>query len=103
MSIVSDFAKSMSTKSFQMIGAEPVTVDGVSFDCILAEIDNGKDFATGGFDVSKRLQAVCRTDAMPSVVVLKKLAKARGQNFRIDGIRTGGTFVTITLIEEERA
>jgi hypothetical protein len=102
MSIVSDFAKSMSRQSFAMIGEESVTVDGVTFSCVLAEVDSGKDFAIG-YEVSKQLSAVCRAESLPSVVALKKLASTRGQTFRIEGIRTGGTFVTITLSEEIKA
>jgi hypothetical protein len=103
MSIVSDFARSMASQAFAMIGEEPVTIGGTTLQCVLAEVDDSKDFSTGGFEVVKRLSAVCRTADLPATSVLKKLATARGQSFRVEGVSKGVDFATLTLEQVEKS
>jgi len=103
MSIVSDFVRSMAEQAFPMIGEEPVVIGGTTLQCVLAEVDDGKDFATGGFDLTKRLTAVCRTADLPVTGLLKKTATARSQAFRVDGVRSGADFTTIDLTQVEKS
>jgi len=103
MSIVSDFARSMAAQAFPMIGEETVTIAGTAVSCVLAQVEDEKDFATGGFEVIKRLEAVCRTSELPAGILLKKTATARGLTFRVETIRTGATFTTITLEQIEKS
>jgi hypothetical protein len=103
MSIVSDFARSMAAQAFPMIGEETVTIAGAAVPCVLAQVEDEKDFATGGFEVIKRLEAVARTADLPAGVLLKKLATAREQTFRIETIRTGATFTTLVLEQIEKS
>ena len=103
MSIVSDFARSMASQAFAMIGEEPVVIGSTTLQCVLAEVDDSKDFSTGGFEVVKRLTAVCRTADMPVASVLKKLATARGQSFRVEGVSKGVDFATLTLEQVEKS
>jgi hypothetical protein len=103
MSIVSDFAAAMAGQAFSMIGAETITIAGAAVSCVLAQVEDEKDFATGGFEVVKRLDAVCRTSSLPAGALLKKTATARGQTFRIDTIRAGATFTTLVLEQVEKS
>jgi hypothetical protein len=103
MSIVSTFARSMAEQAMPMIGEETVTIGATSLSCVLAEVDDSKDFATGGFEISKTLAAVCRTADMPATAILKKTATARGLTFRVEGVRKGGDFTTLTLEQVEKA
>ena len=103
MSLVSDFVQSMANQAFTLIGAEPVVIGATTISCILAEVEDGKDFATGGFEISKRLTATCRTSAMPVAPILKKVATARGESFRVEGVRKGGDFTTIDLTEIQKS
>ena len=103
MSIVSDFARTMATQAFAMIGVESVMFGDVEIPCVLAEVDDGRDFSTGGFEVTKTITAVCKASSMPAVSILKKTVTARSQTFRVDSIRTGADFVTLTLTQTEKA
>ena len=103
MSLVSDFVQSMATQAFAMIGAETITINGTAISCVLAEVEDSKDFATGGFDPVKRLQAVCKTSDLPVGSILKKAATARSQTFRVEEIRKGGDFTTIVLEQVEKS
>jgi hypothetical protein len=86
-----------------MLGDEPVIIGGITIPCVLAEVDDSKDFASGGFEVTKTLSAVCRTTDMPATPILKKTATARGITFRVEGVRKGGDFTTLTLEQVEKA
>ena len=103
MSIVSDFARTMAAQAFPMIGEETVTIGGTTVSCVLAQVEDEKDFSTGGFEVVKRLEAVAHTTDLPAGVLLKKLATARGQSFRIETIRAGATFTTLILEQTEKS
>lgn len=103
MSIVSDFAKSAATQSFAMIGAETVTIGGDSFSAVLAEAELDKDYSEGGFELSKRLSAVVRTDALPAGVLVKRKATARGASWRVDSESRGAVFTTLSLSEITRS
>ena len=103
MSIVSAHALASATQSFAMIGTETVTINGTSISCILAEADEAKTFGEVGFEPTKRLSAICKTSDLPSGVLLKKLATARSEQWRVEGIRKGGSFTTITLEEIHKA
>jgi hypothetical protein len=103
MSIVSDFAKSMMAQAAPMIGQESVTIGELILSCVLAEISDDKDFSTGGFEVIKRLSAVCLTADLPVSTVVKKSATARGETFRVASITRGGTFSTLMLEQITKA
>ena len=103
MSIVSAQALAAATQSFAMIGAESVTINGTAISCILAEADEAKTFGEVGFEPTKRLTAVCKTSSLPSGTLLKKVATARSEQWRVEGIRKGGSFTTITLEEIHKA
>lgn len=103
MSIVSTFARAMAEQAMPMIGEETVTIGVTSLSCVLAETDDSKDYSTGGFEVTKTLQAVCRTADMPAASILKKTATARGITFRVEGVRKGADFTAITLEQVEKA
>lgn len=103
MSIVTAHALAAATQSFAMIGAETVTINGTDISCVLAEADESKEFEGTGFAPSKRLTAVCKTSALPSGTLLKKIATARSETWRVEGIRKGGSFTTLTLEEIHKA
>lgn len=103
MSIVSDFVRSMAGQAFPMIGEETVTIGATVLSCVLAEVDDGKDYSTGGFEIARRLQAVCRTADMPATSLIKKAATARGESFRVESVRKGADFTTLILEQVEKA
>jgi hypothetical protein len=103
MSIVSDFVKSMAAQAMPMIGQEPVTIGDLILSCVLAEISDDKDFSSGGFEIIKRLSAVCLTADLPISTVVKKSATARGESFRVASITRGGTFSTLMLEQVTKA
>jgi len=103
MSIVTAHALAAATHSFAMIGAETVTISSTDISCVLAEADESKTFGETGFEPVKRLTAVCKTSALPSGTLLKKIATARSETWRVEGIRKGGSFTTITLEEIHKA
>ena len=102
MSIVSDFVTNAAAQSLAMIGAEAVVIGATTLSCILAEVDDSRDFAETGFEISKRLTATCLSSAPPTTEILKKRATARGLSFRVASVNRGGTFTTITLEEVTR-
>lgn len=93
----------MASQAFSMIGAESVVIGELTLSCVLSEAEQSKDFSTGGFEVINRLQAVCLTSDLPSASILKRAATARGISFRVESIRKGGDFTTITLEQVEKA
>jgi len=103
MSIVTAHALASATQSFAMIGSETVTINGTAILCVLAEADESKTFTETGFEPVKRLTAVCKTSALPAGTLLKKLATARTEQWRVEGINRGGSFTTITLEEIHKA
>jgi hypothetical protein len=103
MSIVTAHALAASTQSFAMIGAETVAINGTGISCVLAEADESKTFGEVGFEPAKRITAVCKTSALPSGTLLKKVATARSETWRVEGIRKGGSFTTLTLEEIHKA
>lgn len=103
MSIVSAHALAAATQSFAMIGAETVTINGIAISCVLSESDESKTFGETGFEPVKRLQAVCKTSALPAGVLLKKLATARSEQFRVEGVQRGASFTTLSLEEIHKA
>ena len=103
MSIVSNFVRAMAEQAFPMIGEEPVVIGSTTLQCVLSEVEDAKDFSTGGFEPTKRLQAVCRTADMPAASILKKTATARSLTFRVETVRKGADFTTITLEQVEKA
>ena len=103
MSLVSAFVTSMHTQAAPMIGQETVTVGAASISCTLAEIGDARDFAGVGNEVRKTLTAVCLTTDLPATSILKKLATARGESFRVEGLSRGAVFSTITLEETTKA
>jgi hypothetical protein len=103
MSIVTDFAIAMHSQAAAMIGAETVTIGETSLSCVLAEVDNSREFGNAGFEPQKTLAATCRTSALPVASLLQKSATARGESFRVTGVNQGGTFTTLTLTQITKA
>jgi len=103
MSMLSDFAASMSGKAFPIIGQEDVTIGGTAFKCVLNEAMDDEDFSEAGFEKIKTLTAVCKTSVLPAGVILKKKATARGIEYRVKSISKGVSFTTITLETETKA
>jgi len=105
MSLVTDFVTAMHAQAAPMIGQETVTIGdlSLSLSCVLAEIQDGKDFTEGGFERVKRLTAVCKSSDLPVSSIVKKSATARGESFRVDSISRGGTFSTLTLEQVTKA
>jgi len=103
MSIVSTFVRAMATQAFAMIGEEVLTIGATSINCVFSEVDDSKDFSTGGFEPVKRLTAVCRTADMPAASILKKSCTARSLTFRVESVRKGADFTTISLEQIEKA
>ena len=103
MPIVSDFVQKMHSQAASMIGQETVVIGNKSIQCILDEVEDNRDFSTGGFEVVKRLTAVCLTSSLPSTSVLKKIATTRDQTFRVEGVRKGYDFTTLTLEQVEKS
>ena len=103
MSLVSSFVTAAASSAMPVIGREPLVVGGSTIQCVLAEIENSKEYSEGGFEQAKRLTAVCLTSALPATSILKKSATARGEIFRVEGVSTGGSFTTITLEEIQKA
>ena len=102
MSLVSDFASSAATNAITMIGGETVTINSTDFTCVLAEANTGKEFAEGGYEVTKRLTAVCKTSALPAGTLVKKQATARSITWRVESEDRGATFTTLQLSEDTR-
>lgn len=100
---VQAFVGTLATQAFATIGAESVVIGATTLSCVLAEVEDGRDFATGGFEVVKRLTAVCKTADLPTTLILKKLASTRGETFRVESVRKGGTFTTIMLEQVEKS
>lgn len=103
MSIVGNFSSASATQSFAMIGAETVTIGDDSFSAILAEAELAKDYAEGGFELTRRLSAVVKTADLPSGAIVKRKATARSSSWRVDSERRGDTFTTLMLTEISRA
>ena len=103
MSIVGDFASAASAQSFAMIGAGTVTIGATSFGAVLAEAELSKDCSEGGFELTRRLSAVVKSDDLPSGNIVKKKATARSTSWRVDAEMRGATFTTLTLTEIEKA
>ena len=103
MSLVSAFVTSMHAQAAPMIGQETVTIGAASISCTLAEIGDSKDFSGYGNERRKSLTAVCLTSALPAGEILKKLATARGESFRVEGLTRGAVFSTLTLEEVTKA
>ena len=103
MSIVSDHALAAASQSFWMFGAEPVVIGGVSIPCVLSEDASSKSFGDVGFEEIRSLAAVCRTSDLPPASIDKKLATARGNTYRVEGLSIGGTFTRFNLESKNKA
>jgi hypothetical protein len=103
MSLVTAFVASMHAQAAPMIGQETVTIGATSLSCTLAEIGDARDFTGVGNEIRKTLTAVCLTSDLPATSILKKLATARGESFRVEGLTRGAVFSTITLEEVTKA
>lgn len=103
MSLLSDFAAAAAAQAFPVIGEESVVIGSTTLQCVLSEMDHGKDFSSGGYEVTRRMSAVCRSADMPVGAILKKLATARGISFRVESVKSGATFTTIELLQAEKA
>lgn len=87
-----------------VIGGEAITVSGGSeVSAVLAEVDQSREFESGGFDRDQTLDAVVSVAdwiaayPLADSSYLGKTATARGLTFRVGAIRKGQSFVTIRL------
>lgn len=103
MSIVSDHAKSAAEQSFSMIGVEVVTLGSDTLSCVLAEAERGKDYEDVGFREVVSLTAVCKTVDLPAASIDKRLAVARDNEYRVEGLSIGGTFTRFTLESKNKS
>ena len=103
MSLVSAFVTSAHAQASSIIGTEDVVIGAATIPCTLAETDDSNDYSEGGFERSKTLRAVCLTSALPTTSIIKKVATARGETFRVDSLSKGATFTTITLKKKKKA
>lgn len=93
----------MAAMAFPMIGEESVVIGATTLSCVLAELEDSKDFTVGGFDPGKRLQAVCKSSELPAESILKKSATVRGITMRVESVSKGASFATIILHQPEKA
>lgn len=104
MSRLTDFAASQFAKSRAIIGGEALTVGGgEAVSAVAAEVDQSRDYESGGFDRSQSLTVVV---SLPEWVAkyplgdkdyLGKAATARGITWKVGGVVSGTSFVTIRL------
>jgi len=104
MSQVTDFCKSASSLAAAMLGAETLSIGGgPNIDAVLAETSSGREFSGIGMDNQTTLSAVVRlADWVPSYPLVGTAyvgmrGRARGQLFRVGGVKIGAAFVTIML------
>lgn len=102
MSLVSDFAKSMHAQAAQIIGLSYLVVDGHSMAITPAEVSDSKSFEIGNERVRSH-DVLVRTDALPTSSIIKKLGTIDGETLRVESIRKGSVFTTITLEQVTKA
>lgn len=93
----------MHAQAAPMVGQESVVIGSTTISCVLAEITDSKEYSDTGFEKSKMLTATCRTSALPTGEILKKLATARDESFRVESLSRGAVFTTITLQQITKA
>jgi len=103
MSLVTAFVTAMHAQAAPMIGAESVVIGATTLSCTLAEIGDSKDYMEVGNEIRKSLTAVCLTSALPGASILKKIATARGETFRVESLTRGAVFTTLTLEQITKA
>ncbi len=105
MSRLTDFAGSGFRQARGIIGGEALTVGGgQAVSAVAAEVDQSRDYeGGGGFDRSQSLTVVV---SLPEWVAkyplgdkdyLGKVATARGITWKVGGVVSGTSFVTIRL------
>ena len=99
MSLAKTHSLTHSTSAFDMLGSEELTLNGTVVDAIINEVDYTKEYEETGFKPMQRFEGVVRTSELPSGTLLKKIGLLRGESFRIEGMRKGSVYTTITLEE----
>lgn len=109
MSQLTDFAKSAFSASKSIIGGESLTIsNGPSISCVMNEVVTNRDYDSGGYDAETTFSAVTSiyefesSYSDPTSNYQGKIANARGEQFRIETIEKGQSFVTIRMISIER-
>jgi len=103
MSLAKTHSLTNSTSAFDMLGSEELTLNGTVIDAIINEVDYSKDYDDTGFKPMQRFDAVVRTSELPTGALLKKIGLLRGESFRVESMRKGGVYTTITLEEIHKA
>lgn len=92
-----------------VIGGESLVIaGGAELSAVLSEVDRARSYETGGWDQTVTLDAVVAESewsaayAAGDSTYFGKTATARGQTFRVGGIRRGAGFVTIRLTSEKK-
>jgi len=109
MSRLTDFAQSQFREARAIIGSETVSIaGGTALSAVLNEADRSRNYEGTGWDQVVSLDAVVSSVDWAADypehdgVYFGKTATARGQTFRVGGIRHGQGFVTIRLTSEKK-
>lgn len=104
MSRLTQFARAGFGQARTVIGGEDLTVsDGTAVSAVLAEVDQSRDYDGKGFDRDQSLTAVvdlaewAAAYPLADSAYLGKVATARGITWRVGGITSGASFVTLRL------
>lgn len=103
MSLAKQHSLSNAASAFSMLGSEEVTLNGTVVNAICDEVDYSKDFQETGFKPMRRFDAVIMTADLPSGALLKKIALFRGESFRVDSMRKGAVYTTVSIQEIDKA
>ena len=109
MSRLTDFAQSQFRVARAVIGGEALTIaGGTEISAVMSEVDRSRDYNGSGWDAIVALDAVVSASDWEAAYTagdptyFGKPATARGQTFRVGGIRHGAGFVTIRLTSEKK-
>ncbi len=110
MSLLTDFVATMSPIARDVIGGESLSIAGGA---VISGTPNearySRDYEDGGFEPEATLDFVVMssvfTAAYPLVgkSYLGKAATLRGQSWRVSGVSTGASFVTVSLTSTNKS
>ena len=110
MSILSEFHAGAFTDARVIYGPEGLTIgDGDAVYTVAGELATSRDFETGGFDLSKRIEVVANLTEFTAAYPLAtdsyhgKTATVRGGTYRVDSITTRPPVIVIELIETTKS
>lgn len=103
MSLLTTFISAAATSAESIIGQEEVVIGGTTYQAVLSETTEAREYDVPGFKPSADLRAVFRLTAAPTGNLLGKLATTRGTEYRIGTVTRGAAFVMIDLHEKSRS